>query len=569
MKKTLTINLNNTVFHIDDDAYELLQSYLTEVGHHFTTESEKADIMNDIEARIAELFAEKMDRQKNVITIEDVDAIIIIMGKPSQFVDPDGDGEPQADAQSATADEQPKSRKSKKYYRDIDTRLLGGVASGLAAYLNWDTALIRVIFVVLAFVTSGTFILIYLLMWLIIPKAETTAQKLEMQGEDVNIETIKNKMVEAKEYLESDKFKSSATEVGTRIWKITHTFLKIVLTLIGAVISIVGVILIAALIFGLIILLLEPDAITVIFPEFFSLFGSASPDKAILLIISLFLMIGAPLFALIYWSLNVISNKNEKKPTSGLWVSLILWLAGIFMFLGTGADTMKKLKESNIFSTYGEYDSLSNNPNFISENRTLAQFHSIDASNAVEIELTQQPTQALSVSTLSEYLPQIKTEVVDGVLRIYSTENLIRPAVKVKIGVDSLTSIKGNGAASFDFKNGFNVKNLNIQLEGASKIDLNINSAQKLVINISGASQLEAEGVADTLMISGRGASKIEADDLRSNVVKVDLSGASKAEIYASDEFDGKASGASKIVCFGNPFKRSNDSHEGSAIRYE
>ncbi len=158
---------------------------------------------------------------------------------------------------------------------------------------------------------------------------------------------------------------------------------------------------------------------------------------------------------------------------------------------------------------------------------------------------------------------------MDGVLRIYSTENLIRPAVKVKIGVDSLTSIKGNGAASFDFKNGFNVKNLNIQLEGASKIDLNINSAQKLVINISGASQLEAEGVADTLMISGRGASKIEADDLRSNVVKVDLSGASKAEIYASDEFDGKASGASKIVCFGNPFKRSNDSHEGSAIRYE
>ena len=60
MKKTLTINLNNTVFHIDDDAYELLQSYLAEVGVHFKSEAEKADIMNDIEARIAELFGEKM-----------------------------------------------------------------------------------------------------------------------------------------------------------------------------------------------------------------------------------------------------------------------------------------------------------------------------------------------------------------------------------------------------------------------------------------------------------------------------------------------------------------------------
>ncbi len=567
MKKTLTINLNNTVFHIDDDAYELLQSYLTEVGHHFKSENEKADIMNDIEARIAELFAEKMDKQKNVITIDDVDAIITIMGKPSQFVDADETENAQAETES-TAAEEPKSRKSKKYYRDIDTRLLGGVASGLAVYLNWDTALIRIIFVVLAFVTSGTFILIYLLMWLIIPKAETTAQKLEMQGEDVNIETIKNRMVDAKEYLESDKFKSSATEAGTRIWEVMRTFLKVFLTIVGAIISIVGVILIAALIFGLIIFLLEPEAITGIYPEFFSAFGTASPDKAIMLIISLLLIIGVPIFALIYWSLNVISKKNERKPTSGLWVSLILWLAGIFMFLGTGADTIKKLRDSEMLSTW-RYDTHSDNPNIISENRTVAKFHSIDVDNAIEIELTQQKEQSLSVSSLSEYLPKIKTEVVDGVLRIYSTENLIRPVVKVKIGIDSLTNIQGNGASDVDFMNAFNVKNLNIKLHGASKTDLNISSAQKLDIDLNGASKLEAQGVADTLLIIGDGASMVEADDLRTKIVKIDLSGASKAEVYASDEFDGKASGASKIVCSGNPSKRSNDSNASSAIQYE
>ena len=119
MKKTLTINLNNTVFHIDDDAYELLQSYLAEVSHHFKSEAEKADIMSDIEARIAELFSEKMDKQKNVITIDDVDTVITIMGKPSQFVD-DEEEEAQQEAQADTA----KKKTHKKYYRDTDNQLL-------------------------------------------------------------------------------------------------------------------------------------------------------------------------------------------------------------------------------------------------------------------------------------------------------------------------------------------------------------------------------------------------------------------------------------------------------------
>lgn len=570
MKKTLTINLNNTVFHIDDDAYELLQSYLTEVGHHFKSESEKADIMNDIEARIAELFSEKMDKQKNVITLEDVDTVITIMGKPSQFV-ADGDDSESYGEEQAARGEQPKSRKQKKYYRDIDNRLLGGVASGLAAYLNWDTALIRIIFVLLAFLTSGTFILIYLLMWLIIPKAETTSQKLEMQGEDVNIETIKNKMVDAKEYLESDKFKAGATEAGTRIWEIIRVFLKVILSIVGAIISIVGVILIAALIFGLIVFLLEPEAITSIFPEFFSAFGVNSPDKIILLIISLLLIIGAPIFALINWSMNVISKKQKERPYSGLIVALILWLAGIFMFVGTGADTLKNLRKNNIITNDWElnYNTMPKNENYITENRTVEDFTSIQANGAIAVELTQQTEQTLSVSTLSEYLPNIKTEVTDGVLKLYSVDRLINPRIKVRIGVDSISVLEANGASKIDFMNSFNVKNLNIRLQGASKSDIKLNSAQKLDIKLSGASKMDASGVTDTLLIEAAGASKIDADVLRAKIVKIDVGGASNSEVYASDEFDGEANGASKITVLGNPSKRSNTSSGGSSIKYE
>ena len=450
MKKTLTINLNNTVFHIDDDAYELLQSYLAEVSHHFKSETEKADIMSDIEARIAELFSEKMDKQKNVITIEDVDTVITIMGKPSQFVDDDTDEESQQNAQEDAS----KKKTHKKYYRDVDNQLLSGVSAGLAAYLNWDVAIVRIIFVVLAFVTSGTFILIYLLMWLIVPKAETTAQKLEMHGEDVNIESIKNKMVDAKEYLESDKFKQTATATGNRIWKIIRVFLKILLTVTMAIVSIIGVILIATLILALILFLLEPEVITSISPQFFAIFGNTSPDKVILLLLALLFIIGCPIFALIYWTTGIVSNNKKPRSSSALWIALILWLAGIFMFIGTGADTLKKLNDSNITS----YNSNSDNPEYTDEARTLADFTTIDASGAIEIELTQQADQSVSVRTLREYLGNVKTEVADGILKIYSTDNLIKPTIKIKIGVDSLSKIEARGASKIEFTDTFSLK---------------------------------------------------------------------------------------------------------------
>ncbi len=571
MKKTFTINLNNTVFHIDDDAYELLQSYLAEVSHHFKSETEKGDIMSDIEARIAELFLQKMDTQKNVITIEDVGNIISIMGKPDQFTD---ENEPENnDGQAQTSSEQAQSSGNKKYYRDIDNRLLSGVASGLAAFLNWDVALVRVIFVVLAFITSGTFIIIYLLMWIIVPKAVTTAQKLEMHGEDVNIQTIKNKMNDAKEYIESDKFKNSASDFGTGLVNFIGAFFRVIVTIIGSIISIVGSLAIALLIFSLVVYLLEPEAITSLFPEFFAYLGLSSPDKIILLIISIILIIGCPVFALIYWSLRNLSKDNKPKSASGLWVALILWLAGIFMFIATGAETMKKLIVNDGFGLHKEWtyekQATIGNINTVTESRSVPHFTAIKSSYAINIELTQQAEQSLSISTLSDYMPNVKTEVIDGELRLYVTEKLIRPNITVKIGIDSLSKIEANSASKIKFMTPFNLKTLNIDLNGASKSDINIGSAQKLNISISGAGKLDAEGNVDSLLIDSNGASKIDATNLRSKYVNIDLSGASKAQVYATDEFKGDSNGASSITCYGNPLKRTNSISGASKIDFK
>jgi len=565
MKKTLTINLNNTVFHIDDDAYELLQSYLAEVSLHFKSETDKADIMNDIESRVAELFTEKMQKSKNVVTIDDVGEIIETMGKPSQFEDEEADEE-----QPKTESKKAPVSGSKKFYRDTEHQLLGGVAAGLAAYFNMDITLVRVILIILVILTSAYIIPVYLLAWLIAPKAETTAQKLEMRGEDVNIETIKNKMNDAKTYLESEEFKNSASSIGQRFFEVFKAIFKVLFTIIGSVLAVAGVLLAAVLVFALIVLLFEPDAVVSIYPELFSNMGSISPEKIILMVIGLLLIIGCPVFALINWGIKATSKEKPKSYTA-LWVALVLWFAGIFMFLSVGGDTLKKLNDNNFFTTQrdGTYIFGEDNSNFISETRNVGSFNAIDASGAVQIELTQQENQSVTVNSLKEYVPNIKTEVVDGVLKVYSTDNLIKPRIKIRIGMDSITSINARGASNIDFTAPFTVKRMNLTLQGASKADLSFTSAQNLDFNLDGASKIDLQGNADTLKINAAGVSNVDAEGLRTKVVDIEMNGASKADVFASESFNGKAYGASKIVCKGNPGKRSNESNTASRISYE
>jgi phage shock protein PspC (stress-responsive transcriptional regulator) len=179
MKKTITINLSGSIFSIDEDAYELLRNYLSRIESHFSDGSERADIMADIEARIAELFSPSGIQYVQAITIAEVKKVIETMGEPEDIAD-----------SADTIDEHYSSTKSgRRIYRDIDRRILGGVCSGMAAYMALDVIWIRILFVILGLAFfSG--ILVYILLWIVIPPARTTTQKLEMKGEPVNINNI-------------------------------------------------------------------------------------------------------------------------------------------------------------------------------------------------------------------------------------------------------------------------------------------------------------------------------------------------------------------------------------------
>ena len=184
MKRAISINLGGIVFNIDDDAYRELQAYLTQIESCFSDREESKEIMNDIEVRIAELFNEKITDYKKVITSKDVNEIIEVMGRPEQF------GETEKESKHEQRERFGPSG-YRRMYRDPDNRILGGVCSGMSAYWRIDPIILRILFVI-AFLGFGTGLIIYIILWVVIPEAKTKAQKLEMMGEKVNVSNIGN-----------------------------------------------------------------------------------------------------------------------------------------------------------------------------------------------------------------------------------------------------------------------------------------------------------------------------------------------------------------------------------------
>ena len=151
MKKTLTINLGGIVYHIDDDAYRLLDNYLSNLKHYFRKQEGAEEIVNDIEMRIAELFAEKVTEGKQVITVSDVEEIIARVGKPEDFgiADEDMDSQKRTEQTSSANQGSTQTAAQRRWFRDPDNKLLGGVAAGLAAYFGWDITLVRILMIIL------------------------------------------------------------------------------------------------------------------------------------------------------------------------------------------------------------------------------------------------------------------------------------------------------------------------------------------------------------------------------------------------------------------------------------
>ena len=264
MNKTVNINLAGIFFHIDEDAFFKLKSYLDAIKNSFTDAQGRDEIVHDIEARIAELFSEKMKIDRQVISLRQVEEVIEIMGQPEDYkVDDDifEDEEPKSYAHSSQASQKSEKR-SKKLYRDPDNSYIAGVSAGLGHYFSIDPVWVRILFIITTIITSGTFLLVYLIFWIVMPEAKTTAEKLEMRGEPINISNIEKKVREGFDNVASkvkdvdyEKYgkqvNSSATNFFKSIGNILVAILRVFIKFIGILIILLSGISLIALLFSL------------------------------------------------------------------------------------------------------------------------------------------------------------------------------------------------------------------------------------------------------------------------------------------------------------------------------
>ena len=204
MNKLIQVNIGGIIFQIDEQAYKKLDAYLSSIKRKYASSADGDEIVKDIEARIAEIFTEKFRGTNAAIMENDVDEIISVMGKPEDF-------ESDTSENKSTANQTEGARRHSRFYRDKENNVLGGVCAGFAAKLDIDALWIRLAFLVIFFF-AGTGLLLYIILWIIIPEAKTTTEKLEMRGEKVNIDNIEKTVKEG-----AHQFKTKMNEFGEEV----------------------------------------------------------------------------------------------------------------------------------------------------------------------------------------------------------------------------------------------------------------------------------------------------------------------------------------------------------------
>jgi len=374
MKRTLTINISGTVFHIDEDAYDKLQAYLLDINRYFGSDPEGREIIMDIEARIAELFQEKTKSDGNVVTIQHVEEVIEVMGRPSDFAVEEEEEEP-------TEHKKRTFRTGKRLYRDPEHQVIGGVCGGLGAYFNLDPVIFRLAFVLLFLVSHGIILLLYLIFWIVVPKAITTSQRLEMRGEDVNIDNIKKTIKDEFQDVKKNyqKFRNSPSyergrdkinEAGSVLGSVLRVILKVIVIIIGVALIIGGLLTIIGLVGSLFIsntfLGIVPWGSHVV-PNFFHFY--VGTDTLNWLMISVAALVGIPLLALIYLGTKLVFRYKSNNAAVGLsafalWInetemSLIYKIGIMIALLLTSLVSNGQSKSYRIYSEFDQQDGFS------------------------------------------------------------------------------------------------------------------------------------------------------------------------------------------------------------------
>ncbi|GHT44059.1 hypothetical protein AGMMS49965_19040 [Bacteroidia bacterium] len=551
MKKTLTINLNGTVFNVDEDAYKLLENYLRNLRHYFRREEGLTEIMSDIEARIGELFSNYIRLGRNVVDISEVESVIAQVGQPADFGENDG----AADAGSEHATE-PGAAPQKKFYRDPDRKLIGGLCSGLAAYFNSaDVLPIRIIAIILLFVPYFPAVIAYLLFWIFIPEAKTAEEKLKMRGQAVTVENIGKIVSNAAESAKQAYQENKNGCLGGFVNALAG-FFKVCLAIFGIII---GLPLVFALFIAFIVLFSVLFGVGgSLLSSFPFLWGSASifnfthPVLASSMLIVLLIL---PLGVLIY---SILEYFGKLKPVHvGIkWAGFGVWLVALILLLCSGCRINRHfpIHHWNVHFSDGEVFE----GNGVQAEKSIAFAEAIERVTVedhlianLQIEQVAGESTTILISGDENLLDKITAEWDNGELRL-STDNKsnLRPQKNFNIILQTpvLKEITLHSFGKISINNSFTANDLRIKLEGAGSIQADSLTVQSLTVNAEGVGSITVAGTAKNANLHLDGAGEIEAANLLSETVTAHLEGIGKIACNPTQHLDAEVEGIGKIT---------------------
>jgi len=360
MKKTLTVNISGQVFHIDEDAYKILNDYLESIRQHFAKTQGGDEICSDIEARISEMLREKVSDQKQVVTIEDIGQIIKTIGEPGEF------GSDAFEEPKGTRQKTPGGPAPKRLYRDPEHAMLGGVCSGLAAYFHTDMVWFRLGFVVAAVIGVGAPVLIYIVLWIVVPEARTAAERLEMKGEKVDLSNIGQSVREEIDKLKhklndfaeeargtykkkSEYYRSDLDRAGNALGRLLEVFIRIILVFIGIILFIIGISLVLGFMtlvlgFGHHIFFFDTEIITLPVAQLLNLITGGQTDSNVFIKTGLILLLGIPVIMILWGGIKLIFGIRQTKFVGIMFFNL--WIIGLIICLYFGYKLSKSFRYS-------------------------------------------------------------------------------------------------------------------------------------------------------------------------------------------------------------------------------
>ncbi len=334
MNKTVNINLASTFFHIDENAYQILERYLRKLKEGFKDTAGGEEILQDIEARIAELFQDLKTNPDYVINTADVEKVIGIMGEPETVL---------SEEDINTSQE----KIHRKLYRDPEDKYIGGIAAGLGHYFKIDATWIRLIWLFLALFSGGVFTLIYILFWILVPLAKTTGDLLRMKGEPVNIATIKKKIKEEFDDVTTKIKDLDYEKAGSTLKKKSKNFFQFLENLIRKIPSII------LKLIGLLFLLISISSIFALFIGSFVLLGLGNlllplqfvdlgvfPDS--FWRIALILVVLIPFIFLFSLGIRLLRGVSSRIGSVSRLVLFSLWIIAIGALVFTGTNQIRK-----------------------------------------------------------------------------------------------------------------------------------------------------------------------------------------------------------------------------------